>query len=216
MTTRESLTEAERTRRKANIWTWISRAVLVVLILLAFVMVAYLMFSNIALRGQLNNAYDARDRAYVQRDEAIGNWKALFEQVEAIPGEEPVVEAPTPSASNDTTPGPQGVPGRPPTANEILGAVGEYCETSGACQGVPGAPSVVPGPAGQAGADGAPGTQGAPGEPGAPGVTGAAGQTGPAGPSCPEGFTLTITTITVSGADSPAAICLPVPTEPTP
>jgi len=227
---RSDLTAAAESRRKAKIWTWLSRAVFVLLILVTIVTVGYLMASNIALRGQLNDAYDARDQAYVQRDEAIANWKALFEQVEAIPGEEPVVDAPTSSAS-DPAPGPQGQqgePGRGPSTGEVRAGVLSVCtEFATLCLGPTGQPgaSGVNGEAGPAGPPGESvvgpqGPQGVQGPQGDVGPGGEPGPPGPAGPSCPDGFTLQtvfVSTDPLLFTGTPALACVPIPApEPVP
>lgn len=149
------------------------------------------------------------------------NAQQLYDQLLALPGVEP--DGDNPERIPTTVPGepgatgPRGESGRPPSANEILGAVGEYCATSNACQGVPGTPGVA-GPAGAPGAAGETiiGPPGAQGDPGATGPQGDPGPAGPAGPSCPDGFTQQMV---YASADpllytpTPALACVPVPIE---
>lgn len=141
------------------------------------------------------------------------NASNLYQQLLTLPGVEPDgadpedIPATIPGEPGAT--GPRGDAGRPPTSSEIFSAIVDYCAVAPACKGPEGAPSAVPGPAGPAGADSTvPGPQGPPGVDGAPGP---AGPQGPAGPTCPEGFTVTVVTITANGTDTPAALCLPTP-----
>lgn len=202
-----TIEDAETSRRKAITWTRLSRTMFVILALLAVVMVGYLMWSNSMLRAQVNQAYESRDVAYEERDEAIAAWQALFEQVEAT-GEDPVVDEPDePTEAPDDEPlavqgergetGARGEPGRAPTQAEIVASVLDVCTTTELCTG----------PAGKTGAKGEPGEsivgekgdrgeKGDKGDKGDPGAASTApGPMGPAGPTCPEGTTQTTTAV---------------------
>ncbi|QCQ57564.1 hypothetical protein SEA_WARREN_31 [Microbacterium phage Warren] len=184
--------EVESSRRKANLWTWLARAMGIALLVAVLATVGYLMISNSALRATL--AASVSENAEL-RDKV----DALYEQVLAA-GEEPVTEPNTsaPPASLPGEKGEPGDPGRPPTQAEIVDAVLDVCSATALCVGPAGAPG-EPGESvkGDPGAPGAPGEsivgpkgdKGDPGEPGAPGAPGAQGPQGEPGPTCPAGTT---------------------------
>lgn len=118
----------------------------------------------------------------------------LREQVQAG-GDVPVVAAPSPEviAGTPGDPGPQGNPGdpgqngRPPTAEEVLAAVGTFCaHPNDSCDGPPG-PTGSTGPPGPQGVQGEVGAKGDPGSPGPAGVDGGTGAQGGAGPQGIQG-----------------------------
>lgn len=173
------------------------------------------------IRSQQERIHDLNVQTTVLIDDLTAsqvNAQRLYDQLLEL-GENP--EGANPEQIVTTVPGETGArgeAGRPPTANEILGAVGEYCAASGACQGVPG----VVGPAGPAGGTGDPGAtvigpagpQGVQGDPGTQGPEGPTGATGPAGPPCPDGFTqqlVYVSTDPLLYTGSPALACLPNP-----
>lgn len=96
------------------------------------------------------------------------NNDALREQVKAQ-GQVPVAPPAHDVVGEKGDPGnsgPQGVPGRPPTSEEISTAVRAYCSVFNGCMG----------PQGSAGSNGANGADGAPGPAGPAGADGAPGQ----------------------------------------
>lgn len=87
------LNSAAREHRLARVWTILARAIAMIAIVTFLVSVLYLVFANLALRDQLTRAYNSRDIAYVERDEAYRAWQILYAQVRSL-GAEPLVIAP--------------------------------------------------------------------------------------------------------------------------
>ncbi|WNM65434.1 membrane protein [Microbacterium phage Phonegingi] len=187
--------EVETSRRKANMWTWLARAMGVALLVAVLATVGYLMFSNTALRATLGDSV-------AENAELRDKVDALYEQVLAA-GEEPVTEpeTSTPPASLPGEKGDKGEAGRPPTQAEIVDAVLNVCAQTALCTGPAGQPGEsVKGDPGKDGQPGAPGEsitgpqgekgdKGDPGEPGTPGAQGPQGEPGAPGPTCPAGTT---------------------------
>jgi hypothetical protein len=166
--TRNELTAADRTRRAATIWTWVSRVVLVVLVAATLGLGTFTIANlstrltaandrNAALAGQIDTLLEDLHASQV-------NGQSLYDQLLSL-GQSPDGDAP-----EDVVPGPAGE----------TGARGP--------QGEPGPPGPA-GPAGATGATGATGDTGAAGESvvGPQGPQGVQGETGPQGEAGPQG-----------------------------
>ena len=231
-TSRSEIAAAEQSRRSATIWTWISRVVTVALIVSVLGLTGFYVVTQAdTIHSQQSRISDLNEQTSVLIDELAAsqdNAQQLYDQLLALPGVEPDGENPdqvvTALPSEPGAPGPRGDAGRPPSANEILGAVGEYCASSGACQGVPGQTGASgatgqPGAPGSAGANGETviGPQGVQGEPGVAGEQGPAGPAGTSGPVCPEGFEQQVVYVSSDPmiyVPTVALVCAPIPTTP--
>lgn len=187
--TRQEISTAEKTRRAATLWTWVSRVVAVV-ILAAILALGTFTIVNLATRLAAANDRNAAatERIDTLLDDLLAsqdNAQRLYDQLLALgqdpDGEDPeTVEAgPAGEAGAQGPRGPQGVPGP---------------------EGAPGpvGPAGPAGADGSAGADGVSGSDGVAGQPGPPGPQGeqgeqgTPGEPGPAGPSAfPFSFTFT-------------------------
>ena len=222
---------AERATRKASLWVWLARGVFAIFVLGLVGLISFVVVTQAdTIHSQQSRISDLNKQTSVLIDELSSsqeNAQGLYDQLLALPGVEPDGENPdqvvTAVPSEPGAPGPRGDAGRPPSANEILGAVGEYCASSGACQGVPGQTGASgatgqPGAPGSVGANGETvvGPQGVQGEPGV-GETGPVGPVGPAGPVCPEGFeqqVVYVSTDPVIYVPTVALVCAPNPPNP--
>ena len=165
--------------RSTKVWTIAYKTIGIMIGLLVVAALALAALNNAQLRA-------TNQIMYADLQASQENAQSLYEQLLALgeepEGEEPseVTETTVPGVPGEPGPsGPRGDDGRAPTPDEILGAVAEYCATTGACQGTA---STVPGPAGEAGADST--------EPGPPGPAGAQGAQDEPGPPGPAGATL--------------------------
>jgi hypothetical protein len=172
--------EQAKAAHGAKVWTWIARAVFVIIVLAVLGFGAFLAATNV--RGAIREAelIEQLDESHVREAELRDKVDALYEQVLAA-GERPVVEpsSETPAPAPVIGPGPvgpAGAPGRGPTAEEVLAGISRYC-----------APGTCVGPVGPAGPAGAPGESitGPAGPSGPPGesIAGPPGETGPVGPA---------------------------------
>ena len=222
---------AERATRKASLWVWIARSIFAVFALGLVGLISFVVITQAdTIHSQQSRISDLNKQTTVLIDELTAsqeNAQGLYDQLLALPGVEPDGENPdqvvTTLPSEPGAAGPRGDAGRPPSANEILGAVGEYCASSGACQGVPGqtgqSGASIVGPPGSAGTNGETvvGPQGVQGDPGVAGEIGPIGPSGPAGPVCPEGFeqqVVYVSTDPVIYVPTVALVCAPIPPNP--
>lgn len=171
--------EQKKAARGAAHWSWIARAVGVLIVLGFLAGFAYLAAANSASRGQVGELLTQLDEAHAANAEKDDKIDALYEQVVAA-GETPVVEPDTETPSSpvrgaDGPRGPQGEPGRAPTAAEIIDGIRASCASIVVCTGPKGEP----------------GAQGPQGEPGPQGEKGDRGDQGPQGIPGPVGVSVT-------------------------
>lgn len=171
--------EKHKAAHGAKVWSWIARMVGVIIVLGVLGFGVFLATANADLIDQL-------DEAHVENAELRDKVDALYEQVLAA-GERPVVEPSEETSSLGPVAGPvgpQGEPGRGPTATEVLEGISRYCGP-GLCVG----PKGDTGPAGTPGAPGTPGESGPAGPPGES-IVGPQGEIGPQGESGMDGVSI--------------------------
>lgn len=176
--------EQARAAHGAKLWTWIARGVGVLILGAVVAFGAYLAVANAGSRVERLEIIQQLDDERAENAELRDQVDALYEQVLAA-GETPVVE---PSKLGDPVRGERGdrgEPGRPPTANEILSGIKEWCTVSPAsCRGADGKDGV-----GKDGPAGPPGET-VVGPMGPMGPMGPQGELGPVGPQGPQGVSV--------------------------
>lgn len=168
--------EQARAAHGAKLWTWIARFTGLAILATVIGFGIFLAATNAGNRTERLELIQQLDDERAENAELRDQVDALYEQVLAA-GETPVVEPSKPGDPVRGEPGDRGEPGRPPTSNEILSGIREWCTISPAsCRGADGKDGV-----------GKDGPAGPPGELGPVGPQGPQGELGPVGPQGPQG-----------------------------